>query len=29
YACYCGAADCRGTMLAPKRGWRPPMPEGK
>ena len=26
YACYCGAADCRGTMLAPKRGWRPPMP---
>ena len=29
YACYCGAADCRGTMLAPKRGWRPPMPGGK
>ena len=27
YACYCGAASCRGTMLAPKRGWRPPMPE--
>lgn len=30
YACYCGAAGCRGTMLAPKRGWRPPMPgDGK
>jgi len=27
YACHCGAATCRGTMLAPKRGWRPPMPE--
>ena len=27
YACYCGAPRCRGTMLAPKRGWRPPMPE--
>lgn len=27
YTCYCGAASCRGTMLAPKRGWRPPMPE--
>lgn len=27
YACCCGAADCRGTMLAPKRGWRPPTPE--
>lgn len=27
YACYCGAPTCRGTMLAPKRGWRPPMPE--
>ena len=26
YACFCGAANCRGTMLAPKRGWRPPMP---
>jgi len=22
YACYCGSADCRGTMLAPKRGRR-------
>ncbi len=20
FACHCGAADCRGTMLAPKRG---------
>ena len=28
YACYCGAANCRGTMLAPKRGWKPPMPQG-
>ena len=28
YACYCGAANCRGTMLAPKRGWKPPMPHG-
>ena len=27
YACWCGAPTCRGTMLAPKRGWRPPMPE--
>ena len=27
YACLCGAPTCRGTMLAPKRGWRPPMPE--
>ena len=26
YACYCGAPTCRGTMLAPKKGWRPPMP---
>ena len=22
YACWCGAAQCRGTMLAPKRGFR-------
>ena len=30
YACFCGNAGCRGTMLAPKRGWRPPMPgDGK
>lgn len=27
YACHCGAPTCRGTMLAPKRGWRPPQPE--
>ena len=27
YPCWCGAASCRGTLLAPKRGWRPPMPE--
>ena len=26
YACHCGAADCRGTMLAPKRGWAPKGP---
>ena len=26
YGCRCGAADCRGTMLAPKRGWRPKVP---
>ena len=26
YPCYCGAPQCRGTLLAPKRGWRPPMP---
>ena len=26
YPCWCGAATCRGTLLAPKRGWRPPMP---
>ena len=33
YACHCGAADCRGTMLAPKRGVklaaRPAKPEPK
>ena len=33
YACHCGAADCRGTMLAPKRGVklaaRPGKPESK
>ncbi len=22
FACWCGAADCRGTMLAPRRGGR-------
>ncbi|TDS82460.1 SET domain-containing protein-lysine N-methyltransferase [Comamonas sp. JUb58] len=26
YACHCGAAECRGTMLAPKRGWKPKVP---
>ena len=26
YPCYCGAATCRGTLLAPKRGWNPPGP---
>jgi SET domain-containing protein len=22
YPCWCGSANCRGTLLAPKRGWR-------
>ena len=22
YPCWCGSAACRGTLLAPKRGWR-------
>ena len=26
YGCRCGAAECRGTMLAPKRGWKPKLP---
>ena len=26
YPCWCGAATCRGTLLAPKRGWVPPLP---
>ena len=26
YGCRCGAPDCRGTMLAPKRGWKPKVP---
>jgi hypothetical protein len=26
YPCWCGAATCRGTLLAPKRGWRRPCP---
>lgn len=26
YPCYCGTATCRGTLLAPKRGWNPPGP---
>ena len=29
YACWCGAAQCRGTMLAPKRGPAAPVPLGK
>ncbi|MGD9775100.1 SET domain-containing protein [Diaphorobacter sp.] len=24
YPCWCGARNCRGTLLAPKRGWAPP-----
>jgi hypothetical protein len=24
--CWCGSAQCRGTLLAPKRGWNPPGP---
>jgi SET domain-containing protein len=26
YPCWCGSPDCRGTLLAPKRGWSPPGP---
>jgi SET domain-containing protein len=26
YPCWCGSPNCRGTLLAPKRGWAPPMP---
>ena len=26
YPCWCGSAQCRGTLLAPKRGWNPPGP---
>jgi uncharacterized protein len=26
YPCWCGSAQCRGTLLAPKRGWSPPGP---
>lgn len=29
YPCWCGSDNCRGTLLAPKRGWRPPMPEAE
>ncbi len=29
YACWCGAAQCRGTMLAPKRGRAAPAPLGQ
>ncbi|MFZ4288808.1 SET domain-containing protein [Variovorax sp. HJSM1_2] len=27
YPCWCGSANCRGTLLAPKRGWRKPVAE--
>ena len=27
YPCWCGSAQCRGTLLAPKRGWNPPGPQ--
>lgn len=26
YPCWCGTTHCRGTLLAPKRGWNPPGP---
>ena len=26
YSCWCGNKNCRGTLLAPKRGWAPPVP---
>ena len=26
YPCWCGNKNCRGTLLAPKRGWAPPVP---
>ncbi|MCW5237895.1 SET domain-containing protein [Verminephrobacter eiseniae] len=26
YPCWCGSPNCRGTLLAPKRGWAPPLP---
>jgi hypothetical protein len=26
YPCWCNSPNCRGTLLAPKRGWAPPMP---
>ena len=29
YPCWCGAATCRGTLLAPKRGWVPPLPRSQ
>jgi len=29
YACRCGSPHCRGTLLAPKRGWRPFVPGRK
>jgi SET domain-containing protein len=27
YPCWCGSPNCRGTLLAPKRGWAPPHPD--
>ena len=29
YPCWCGSPNCRGTLLAPKRGWAPPGPKGQ
>jgi len=29
YPCWCGAAACRGTLLAPKRGWVAPEARAK
>jgi len=29
YPCRCGSRHCRGTLLAPKRGWRPYVPGRK
>jgi SET domain-containing protein len=26
YPCWCGSPQCRGTLLAPKRGWKPATP---
>ena len=26
YPCWCENKNCRGTLLAPKRGWAPPVP---
>ena len=29
YPCWCGSPNCRGTLLAPKRGWAPPQPPAR
>lgn len=29
YPCHCGSKLCRGTLLAPKRGYKPPGPKGR
>ncbi len=29
YPCWCGTSSCRGTLLAPKRGWAPPHPDNR